>query len=179
MGYDIRLVETNDAPKIKAIAESRVIDVNSDETSGLIGYRVPDADKYVRRMRGGMFYVLEHDREVVGYVDAYRNEALEEMFPGDPVVDHIRSIEKNPFVFINCLALLKGHEDMGLGPCLIERLISETDAKYNTLWFAIVHGPKFNELPSKLAKRAGFKVQEEIEAFEIYTFGLYKGSLDG
>ena len=74
MDYLIRKAEQEDIERIIEIAQSRLVSSASQETTGLIDYPIPSAEKYSKRISQGLFYVA-YDTSwgyVAGFMDAYR-----------------------------------------------------------------------------------------------------------
>ncbi|MFA5887874.1 MAG: GNAT family N-acetyltransferase [Candidatus Nanoarchaeia archaeon] len=173
----IRLASLTDAVRIQEIALSRRVSGTSQEITGLIDYPVPSIEKYKKRVVAARFYVAETDSSnVIGFMDAYTNNKLGEVFGDDPVIKEISLLSTSPFIYINTIAVLKQYEGKGVSSDLFSRLESEL-VGYKQIWAAIVHKPLRNIISVAVFSKAGFTFEEEIRAFEKYTFGLYKKKL--
>lgn len=179
MDYLIRKAEQEDIERIIEIAQSRLVSSASQETTGLIDYPIPSAEKYSKRISQGLFYVA-YDTSwgyVAGFMDAYRDESLKNIFGDDPVVKAIAEAGESPLAYINTLAVTKEFEGMRLPSQFFSRLEEDLGKSCKQVWAAIVIGPLKNKRSAAVFSRAGFTFEEEIRAFEKYTFGLYKKRL--
>ncbi|MBN2052399.1 hypothetical protein JW756_02765 [Candidatus Woesearchaeota archaeon] len=180
MNIIVRAAAPRDASEIRQIAAARRVSSSSNERSGLIDYPVPDESKYAKRILCGLFYASENEntKEIVGFLDAYVSDSLKETFPGDPIINRIIHSEAVPFIYVNTVAIIKNYEARGVPYKLFKKLRGDIDEKYLAVWGAIVHKPLMNITSVAMVKRLGFSLEEEIKAFENFTFGLYRLSLD-
>ncbi|HII16042.1 MAG TPA: hypothetical protein HA362_07050 [Nanoarchaeota archaeon] len=174
--YLIRKAEQEDVERIIEIAQSRLVSSSSNETTGLIDYPIPSAEKYSRRISQGLFYVAYDDSwgYVAGFMDIYRDESLKDIFGEDPVVNAVLEAGQSPIAYINTLAVAKEFEGIGLPSRFFSRLEEDLGKSCKQIWAAIVLEPLRNKRSAAVLSKAGFTFEEEIRAFERYTFGLYK-----
>lgn len=179
MDYLIRKAEQEDIERIIEIAQSRRVSSASNETTGLIDYPIPSAEKYSRRISQGLFYVA-YDVSwgyVAGFMDAYKNESLNDIFGDDPVVKAVAEAGQSPLAYINTLAVAKEFEGIGLPSQFFNRLEEDLGKSCKQAWAAIVLSSLRNKRSAAVFSKAGFTFEEEIAVFERYTFGLYKKEL--
>lgn len=179
MDYLIRKAEHDDVERILEIAQSRWVSSVSNETTGLIDYPIPSAEKYSKRISQGLFYVA-YDTSwgyVAGFMDAYRDESLKDIFGDDPVVKAVAEAGQSPLAYINTLAVAKEFEGIRLPSQFLSRLEEDLGKRCKQIWAAIVLGPLRNKRSAAVFSKAGFTFEEEIKAFEKYTLGLYRKRL--
>ena len=102
---------------------------------------------------------------------------MKNIFGDDPVVKAIAEAGESPLAYINTLAVTKEFEGMRLPSQFFSRLEEDLGKSCKQVWAAIVIGPLKNKRSAAVFSRAGFTFEEEIRAFEKYTFGLYKKRL--
>jgi len=174
----IRKATINDAEAIRNISLSRCISTKSEERSGLIDYLPPSIEKYSKRISLGQFYVAEdNEKNLVGFIDSFSSEVLNEIFKDNPIISHILKLENKPFSYSNTIVLSKNQEGRGISSKLFRTLINNLDKNYFSLWGTIIHRPKKNETSVKFAERLGFEFQQEFTISSGLTFGLYKKPL--
>lgn len=170
--FSIRRAGQSDARLIRLLARSRRVSSSSNATTGLIDYPVPSEAKYLERILMGDVLIAEDARErVLGFLDAYRDDAVQKAFPKDPITARICEIEQDKFSYINTAAVRKKAEGMGVARALMFELENHVDAKM--LWTAVVHRPIMNYRSAGALEKYGFILYEEIPAFEKMLFGLY------
>jgi hypothetical protein len=173
----IRNAREEDAKYLVEISKSRWISGSTvGKKTGLVDYRVPSEEKYARRTSLGLFYVAEDldSKEIVGFLDCYKDNVLEETFPNDSVLQEIINSENERFAYINTWVVRENYEGRGLTFNFVEKLNSELEKEYKNLWCAIVHKPIKNIMSIAVSKRIGFNLEKEFELPGSCTFGLYK-----
>lgn len=175
---DISEACIKDANSIREIALDSVVSSQSNVQTGLVDYSVPSLDKYIYRLKVGRFFVAKDSDKVIGFLDSFPSGNLESIFMHDPVVDSILKIEREPFIYINTLALLNEYRGKGIGSQLLGMLEKGTNSPYTSLLAAIVHKPLSNQSSIRMVGKNRFSLQKEIKAWGKFTFGIYKKNLN-
>jgi hypothetical protein len=178
MTINVRKATDKDASGIRAIAQARWISKDSKEATGLVEYNIPDEKKYKFRIARGHFFAAENTRprQIIGFLDAYSDRIIKDIFPNDPLVRYIARIEKDRFVYENTCAILKEYEGTGLARKLFWAMRKEIDPECKAIWCTISHKPVMNARSVAYFRKLGFKLKEEHDEFGC-TFGLYRLNL--
>ena len=127
---EIRKARVEDASSIRDIAQSRwVAGTDIGKVTGLVDYRVPSEEKYLKRIPLGLFYVAEdrESSEVVGFLDCYKDKVIKEVFPNDPVLQEIINFETERFAYINTWVVRENYERNGLTFRFVKQLNSDLE----------------------------------------------------
>lgn len=173
----IRRAIEEDAMDLIEIAKSRwVSGLDTTKKTGLVDYRIPNKEKYAKRIGLGLFYVAEDtdSQNLIGFLDCYRDKDLGNVFPNDPVIQEIINSEKERFAYINTWIVRENYEGRGITYNFIKTLKSDLEKAYAHLWAAIVHKPVKNIMSIAFGKRMDFNLEKEFELPGSCTFGFYR-----
>ena len=172
----IRNAEQKDIEQITLLVTSRYVNSTEEKTAktGLIDYRIPDKEKYSRRIDKGFFYVAEDSKKIVGMIDGYTDSVLDELFATNLVILDIRSLAENNFVYVNTLVVDKNYEGKNLSTKLFNTLLLNIDEQTKSLWTTILHKPILNKTSLAFASRKNFQLEKEVTFQERNVLGLYK-----
>jgi hypothetical protein len=177
---EIRKVQMQDIPQIKALADSLVVTQDSQDSKiGFYDYSLT-LEQYQKRCESDLFLVSCRDSELEGFCMAYDSEFVKRLVEREPslredvIFNYLGKLNEG-YVYVDQLAVGRPKTFVGsASACQLIDKIKELSKGKGSLVAVVPHYPWKNSTAIRFHEHQGTRLVEEIGNKDKLVFGVYR-----